>query len=234
MKIRTFAVTSALVIASAGAGAGAAYANPVNSNAAEPQSSVSADATQHVIHFNADRSGDSVLFTTDAGTLTTSANQLEIRDTRGTVVSTVPLTYILDEKSFPIAARVSGNTATLTPNTAPAQGIPVRASLPLHPADLSTAVTTVAPELTAATAAGAIVGAILGGGGGCIAGAVIGLAATAPLAALLGAGPLAGCAMGALTLAPVGAIAGSIVVGGPVLIAAAFQFAQLLQQPPKK
>lgn len=226
MNIKKFGATSALVIASMTVAAGAAYATPTDI-AAPPSNS--AESAQQVINYQVGRSGDSVLITTDAGTLTTSDNQLEVRDVSGTVVAGVPLTYLFNDKVFPIAASVDGNTARLTPGTTPAAR-PV--DLPLRDIDLSTAVNTVMPELTLAATAGAIIGAIVGGGGGCIAGALVGLAATAPLAALLGAGPLAGCAMGALTLAPLGAIGGSILVGGPALVAIAFQFMHLLAQPP--
>ena len=230
MNIKRLAAASALVIASMTMAAGAAYATPADT--AAPQSN-SAKSAQQAIHYNVSRSGDSALITTDAGSLTTSANQLEVRDAMGQIVTGVPLTYIYNDQAFPIAAHVDGNTATLTPSRTPVAGSTARSmGLPLHQVDLSTAVTTVMPELTLAATTGAILGAVVGGGGGCLAGALLGLGATAPLLGLLGAGPLAGCAVGALTMAPVGGVAGSVLVGGPTLLAVGFQFIQLLQQPP--
>ncbi|TSD99504.1 hypothetical protein FOS14_12045 [Skermania sp. ID1734] len=67
---------------------------------------------------------------------------------------------------------------------------------------------------TGATA-GAAGGAVAAGATGCVLGAVTAGVATAPLLALLGAGPLAGCVAGAALLAPVGAIGGAVVVGAP-------------------
>ncbi|NKY51261.1 hypothetical protein [Nocardia vermiculata] len=225
MNIKKLGATSALVIAAMTVTAGGAYAAPTDTAA---PSSNSAESAQRVINYEVSRSGDDVLITTDAGTLTTSDTQLEVRDGSGAVVAGVPLTYVMNDKAFPIAASVDGNTARLTPSRTPV----ARPDLPLRDVDLSTAVTTAMPELALAASAGAILGAVVGGGGGCIAGAVVGLAATAPMAALLGAGPLAGCAMGAVTMAPLGAIGGSILVGGPALLAVAIQFVQLLGQPP--
>lgn len=230
MNIKKLAVTSALVIAAMGITAGTANAAPAPADA--PAASTQA---QQAINYTVARAGDAVLVTTDAGSITTSGNQLEVRDGQGNVVTGVPLTYQLNGQAFPIAAQVNGNTATLTPSVNPAQATAATdIALPLSDVDLPAAVASVKDQISLAASVGGIVGAIVAGGTGCILGAVALTAATIPLAALLGAGPVAGCLAGAVMLAPVGALGGAIFVGGPVVLASAFQFAQVLQAPPVK
>ena len=233
MKIKKFTAMSTLVITALGIATGTASATP--SGATATPGSAQSSTAQTPINYKVSRVATSALLTTDAGSLTATDNQLQILDRSGVVAATVPLTYVFQNHSFPIAAHVNGNTATLTPSTNLAQSAPVKdEALPfLHQADLNAAMGATATNMTAATEIGAVVGAIIGGVGGCVGGALLGLGATAPLLGLLGAGPIAGCAIGALTLGPVGGLAGAVLIGGPALVATAFQFVQLLGEPAK-
>lgn len=112
MKFRKFAATSALVIAAMGIGAGTSYAQP-------------ATVGNPDIHYTADVVDKSVVVRTDAGSLTTDNNQLQVRDNLGNVVAGFPLSYLRDGLEYPIAAAADGaNEVTLTPSVDPAAAHP--------------------------------------------------------------------------------------------------------------
>ncbi|NUS91266.1 MAG: hypothetical protein HOQ36_02465, partial [Nocardia sp.] len=78
MNLRKFAVTSALLAVAIGIGTGTSYAAP-------------SAVGNHDIHYTADIVGKSVMVRTDAGSLTTENDQLQVRDSFGNVVAGMPL-----------------------------------------------------------------------------------------------------------------------------------------------
>lgn len=220
-----------MMIAAMSLSVGTAYADPFVAPVGSVDAVVASESD--AVPYEVKRSGDSVLISIAAGSLTTSDSQLAVRNAQGDVVAAVPLTYIADGTVFPIAAQVDGNTVTLTPSTDPAQGTPADTdALPLQSVDLEAAIAEVTPEMKFFTGVAGILGTITGAGLGCIAGAALGLAATAPVAFFLGAGPLAGCVAGALVGAPVGALGAGVIGGGATVVGLAPQFMEKLNQPP--
>lgn len=227
MKIKQFTATSALVIATVGICTGTAYAEPVS---APPTGNTVKSEVMPGIHWDAKVVDKSVVITTDIGSLTARDDQFQVLDGKGDVVAGLPLSYFRDGMQYPIAARVDGNTATLTPSTDPAQAHP--ADMPVKQvdaqADFNGALGAAATQFGLATGVGTLIGTIIGLVGGCVLGAVTVGALTAPI---FFAGAPGGCIMGAATGAAVGAAAGMILLGVPVGIASAIQFFQTINSP---
>ncbi|MFE2998889.1 hypothetical protein ACFXG4_28275 [Nocardia sp. NPDC059246] len=192
------------------------------------------DAQQAGIPWTADRVGDSVVVKTDLGSLATDDGQFQVLDSTGKVVAGLPLSYDMRGLRFPIAAKIDGNTATLTPNTDPTAAAPVdMITLPADPlkpvdaqfdADLGRA----AAQFGLATGVGTLLGTIVGLGGGCILGAVVGAALMTPIFV---PGWVGSCIAGAAIGTALGAAAGIILLGVPVGIASAIQFFQMENAP---
>ncbi|MFF2086534.1 hypothetical protein ACFVVM_22380 [Nocardia sp. NPDC058176] len=226
MLMRKFTATSALLIAALGVAAGTAHAAPA------PE----ADA----VNYSAEVVDDAkAVISTDAGSLVVEDGVFKVKAANGTTVAGTPLSFRLDEFELPIAAEISGNTATLTPQLDPAKAVYKPVALPFE---------SQAPwkteyereqaawsRLTSTISLGAAIGTLVGGLGGaavgCIVGAGAGLVATGVLLALFGAGPLAGCIVGATTIGALGVIAGQILVTAPVAIGAALQYIITINQP---
>ena len=150
----------------------------------------------------------------------------------------VPLELRVDDISMPIDAQVQGNTATLTPDPARAVYKPV--ALPYQefapwktPYEREQAAwAPMTTTITIATALGAIVGAVGAGVVGCVAGGALGaVGGFAFLIAGAVPGALIGCLAGAAAFAPIGTHTGSILVAGPVAIAAAIQYFTTINAP---
>ncbi|MDG3010190.1 hypothetical protein G4X40_08495 [Rhodococcus sp. D2-41] len=225
MKFSKIAATSALVIAAMSITYGTANAAPA---AQAPDNSTVSTQVLPGIHYKASVVDHSVVLTTDAGSLTTRGNQFQVLDASGKLVAGVPLTYNMDGKSWPIAAKIQGNTATLTP------GGPVRAAgLPLHQVDATAnpnfnqALSNLNSELTLGVATGTLIGTIVGAGGGCLLGGAIPAFTIVALPAAVGT-----CIGGAVIGAPIGALAGTILIGGPVAVASGIQFMNDINTPP--
>ncbi|MFE3227561.1 hypothetical protein [Nocardia sp. NPDC059228] len=192
------------------------------------------DTQQSGIRWTADRVGDSVVVTTDLGSLATDGGQFQVLDSTGKVVAGLPLSYDIRGLRFPIAAKIDGNTAILTPSTDPAAAAPVdMITLPADPlqpvdaqfdADLGRA----AAQFGLATGVGTLLGTIVGLGGGCILGAVVGAALMTPIFV---PGWVGSCIAGAAIGTALGAAAGIILLGVPVGIASAIQFFQMENAP---
>ncbi|QLY33731.1 hypothetical protein [Nocardia huaxiensis] len=195
------------------------------------------------IPFTAQIRDGSVILRTAAGSLTVRDGMLQVLDDHGTIVSAVALRYGLDDKIFPIAARIDGDTAILTPGTEAATALPAAASdadpgaaVPAaaqiaDPAteNFDSAVQAAVNELTLGTMIGSLIGSIIGAGIGCVAGAVVGAALMPPIFLPGAAG---GCLAGIVAGAGLGVIAGTIAVGGPVALAAAVKFFTTMANPP--
>ncbi|MEV6321210.1 hypothetical protein AB0M45_08435 [Nocardia sp. NPDC051787] len=232
MKLRNSVVTAVLAAVAVGVSAGATHAAP------EP--------AQQEVHYEVSRQGDSAVISTD-GKLQTVGDQLVLTDVSGTPVAAVPLTYRMDAMAYPIAARIEGNTATLTPSRE--RGIAVA---PISQAEIVTVEQAAKPvaesftprdqlalgaftqRVTIGGAISAIIGAVLGGGVGCLLGAAAGATIASPVIALLlpwvGA-TIAGCVLGAATFGAVGSMVGLITVGGPVALFSAFQYFSTILTP---
>ncbi|MEU2030353.1 hypothetical protein [Nocardia amamiensis] len=232
MMLRNSVVTAVLAAVAVGVSAGTTQAAP------EP--------AQQEVRYEVSRQGDSAVVTTD-GKLQTVGDQLVLTDVHGTPVAAVPLTYRMDAMAYPIAARIEGSTATLTPSRE--GGIAVA---PISQADIVTVEQAAKPiaesftprdqlalgaftqRVTIGGAISAIIGAVLGGGVGCLLGAAAGATLASPVIALLlpwvGA-TIAGCVLGAATFGAVGSMVGLITVGGPVALFSAIQYFSTILTP---
>ncbi|WP_024802201.1 hypothetical protein [Nocardia sp. BMG51109] len=214
MRFRKFAATSALVIAALGVGTGTSYAQ-------------AAPAGDPGIHYAANVVDKSVVVHTDAGSLTTEGNQLQVRDGVGNVVAGFPLSYLRDGLEYPIAAQVDGaNQVTLTPNVDPASAHPAPM---LHDVasqeDMDNAMSNAGTEFSLATGVGTLVGTVIGLAGGCLLGAIAGT----PF--LVIPGWIGGCLSGAAVGAPLGAAAGLVTVGGVAGVAVAIEYFNRINAP---
>ncbi|MDG3015701.1 hypothetical protein [Speluncibacter jeojiensis] len=232
MKFSKIAATSALVIAAMSITYGTANAAPA---AQAPDNSTVSTQVLPGIHYKASVVDHSVVLTTDAGSLTTRGNQFQILDAAGKMVAGVPLTYQIDGKNWPIAAKIDGRTATLTPK------LPTNAAgLHLHQVDATAnpnfnqALSNLNSEVATGVAVGSLLGTAIGAGLGC----ALGGAAAATAGAAVTVGTLAipagigGCLVTGAALGAIGAVAGTVVVGGPVAAASAVQFVSDINTPP--
>ncbi|MET9490496.1 hypothetical protein [Nocardia sp. NPDC006630] len=239
MKFRNIAATATIAIAAL-----SITAVTANTAYAEPNASSNNSVTTDIapgIHYKANIVDHSVVIATDAGSLAVKDNQVQIVDGTGAAVATVPLSYQRDGKSFPIAAQIDGNTATLTPNTDPAAGQPIAPSAPVIKevdatanANFNQALSNLTNEVSVGVALGSLIGTVVGAGIGCIAGGTaVALGATAiSIGTLTIPGFLGGCLVTGAAGAAIGIVAGTIFVGGPVATVALFQFFNDLNTPP--
>ena len=218
MKLNKLLALAIMVIASMGLATGTAYAAP-------------APAAVAPTHWNVLRHGAAVTLSTDNGTFAKIGNQLQLRDAKGLVAATVPLTVAVDDWAHPVDAQVSGKTVNLRLDTTPllSRFQPIKRNV-----DLSAAVAGVKDNITLTAAVGGFVGAAAGLVGGCVLGAIAAGVVSAPAALLFGAGPLAGCVGGALLLGSGASLAGTAIGGLGAVAANVGPFIQLLNQPPKK
>jgi len=238
MKQKKLATTTAAAIAATGLWSGTAFAQ-----------SPADEATTTEIHYTARVAGRSVVLSTDVGSLAVSGKYLDVLDPLGNKAARIPLVYRMDNLDRPIAAEVSDRTAVLTPDTTadaamPAADLPsaqvmpvaiglhqVAATYPSADARSADALATLTQQVSVASMLSAMFGTVVGAGIGCVGGLVVGAAATAPVAWLLGAGPIAACLGGAVLLGSLGAIGGTLLVGGPIAVAAVFQYFQTMNAP---
>ncbi|MFI5778590.1 hypothetical protein [Nocardia sp. NPDC051570] len=202
---------------------------------------------QQEVHYTVAREGASAVLDTTDGKFVVDGNQLELRDSTGGVAAELPLTYRMDNVAFPIAATIDGTKATLTPQltegTQVADPVSQMSNVPmssvLKPVDESfsprdqQALSAFGSRATISSFTSAVLGAIVGGVAGCLIGAGLGAAAGGAVTFLLAALPagIAGCLAGAAIAAPVGAVGGLILVGGPLLAFAAFQYFSTILAP---
>jgi hypothetical protein len=231
MLMRKFAATSALLIAAMGVAAGTANAQPA------------APAADAPINFTAKTTDNSSIITTDAGSLVVEDNALKIKAANGNVVAGTPLSLRIDDFEFPIAADISGRTATLTPQIDPAKAVYKPVALPFEdtapwktPYDREQAAWN---RLKDTIATGATVGTLIGGltGGtlGCVLGGIAGATvAAATIVGLFGAflpAAAIGCIGGIIAVGAIGTLAGQIFITAPVAIGAAIQYFTTINQP---
>ncbi|MFQ6394267.1 hypothetical protein ACLMAJ_12495 [Nocardia sp. KC 131] len=217
MMFRKGAAVAAMAISALGISAGTAAAEPGQQT---PD-----------IHFQAEAIDQSVVLTMDAGTLAVGDGHLRFIDRSGVSVATLPLAYVRDGAAMPIAARLAGDTVTLTPSTDPADARTISASTAQeidalsHP-NYNAALGNFSMSMMAAATVGSLLGSAIGGGIGCVAGGIVGGATGGVVSIGLLAIPAAigGCLITGAALAGIGAVAGTVIVGVPALIAAGTQF----------
>lgn len=239
MKFRSIAATA--VIAAAALSVTAVTANTAS---AQPDSASNSSVITDLasgIHYNASLVDHSVVISTDAGSLAAKDNQFQIIDGSGKAVASLPLSFVRGGLSYPIAAQINGNTATLTPNTDPSAATPVASDAPVvkdidataNP-NFNQALSNLTNEVAVGVAVGSLIGTAIGAGIGCVlGGAVVGAGATAAtIGTLTIPGAIGGCLVTGAAMGAIGAVAGTIFVGGPVAAVALFQFASELANPP--
>ncbi|WP_416562261.1 hypothetical protein [Nocardia testacea] len=231
MKLGTSVATAVIAAASLGVAAAPAAAQP-------------APAPRELTYEITQEGGSAVVETNGAWQV--AGDQLILKAVDGTPLSTVPLTYRKDDLAYPIAARVDGGTAVLTPQRDGGVPVaPVRAPVitpeqagkeiaeQFTPRDLQALGVFTQRATMSAAIAGAI-GAVLGGSLGCVLGAATGALVSSPIALLLvpfvGA-TIGGCVAGAATLGAAGGIIGAFLIGGPVAVFAAFQYFSTILSP---
>ena len=222
MKIRNFAVLAATVATAVGVSAGTVNAAP----AAEPDA----------IGYQATTNEKSTVISTDAGSLDVEDGVFRIKAANGSTVAGTELNFRVDDFVFPIAADISGRTATLTPQFDLQHALYKPVDLPYQdqapwktPYDREQAAWS---RLTSTISMGATIGTLVGGIGGGAIGCVLGgiAGATVASAAIVGLfggfvpAAAVGCLGGILAVGALGTLAGQILVTAPVAILAAVQY----------
>ncbi|QLY30196.1 hypothetical protein [Nocardia huaxiensis] len=225
MLMRKFAAPAALAIAALGITAGTVHAEPV------------APADNGVINYAATTTDKNMVIRTDAGSLVVEDGVFKVKAANGDTVAGTELKFRVDEFEFPIAADISGNTATLTPEFDTAHAVYKPVALPYE--DQAPWKTDYEREqaawsrLTSTISMGATIGTLVGGlagaGLGCVLGGIAGagvagtaLAAMFPVG-VVGGGVL-GCIAGMGAVGFLGTLIGQIFITAPVAILAAVQY----------
>ncbi|MBF6440221.1 hypothetical protein [Nocardia cyriacigeorgica] len=227
MKTRTTALAAAALIGTLGVTAGAADATPQD----------------EAIGYTATHLGDRTEITIDAGTFVVENGKLLVRAPGGTTVGGTELAFRVDDFVFPIAATISGHTATLTPLFQREHASYRPVALPFeNQAPWRTEYEreqAAWARLTSTISVGAAVGTLVGSLGGAAVGCVLGGIAGATVAAaaivgLFGAflpAAAIGCIGGIMAVGALGAVAGQLLVTAPVVVAAAVQYFTTINQP---
>ncbi|MBF6452046.1 hypothetical protein [Nocardia cyriacigeorgica] len=195
------------------------------------------------VGFTATATETSSVISTDAGSLVVEDRVLKIKAPNGTVLAGTPLTFRVDEFEFPIAAEISGRTATLTPQFDLAHAAYRPVALPFE--DKATYKSEYEREkdawsrMTSTIGLGASIAALVGGIGGAAVGCVLGgiAGATVASATIVGLfGPFipaaaVGCIGGVLAVGSLGAVVGQILITAPVAIGAAIQYFTTINAP---
>ncbi|MGY0503526.1 hypothetical protein ACWZHB_34005 [Nocardia sp. FBN12] len=226
MKITKFALLASTVSVAMGIAAGASHAAP---------------AADEPINYTGTATETAAIISTDAGSMVVEDGVFKIKAANGTTVAGTELSFRVDEFEFPIAADISGRTATLTPQFDLAHATYKPVALPYE---------NVAPwkseydreqaawsRMTGTISLGASIATLVGGIGGaaigCVAGAASGAVAGGILGFLVGTVPggIGGCLVGATALGALGTIAGQIFITAPVAIMAALQYITTINSP---
>ncbi|WP_156055780.1 hypothetical protein [Nocardia sp. NRRL WC-3656] len=187
---------------------------------------------------------DSVIISTDAGSIGDNAGVLEIRSADGKVLAGTALSFRVDDFEFPIAAEIHERTATLTPRFDLAHATYKPVSLPFEDqAPFKTqydreqaAWNRLSSTILMGATVGSLVGGVGGGAVGCLLGGIAG--ATVAAATIVGLfGPFIpaaalGCIGGIMAVGALGTLAGQLLVTAPVAIMAAVQYFTTINQPP--
>ncbi|MGS2806011.1 hypothetical protein [Nocardia sp. MW-W600-9] len=202
-----------------------------------------APTAQAPIGFTAEAVDSTSRITTDAGSLVVENGMFEVKAADGTTVAATPLRFQLDDFEFPIAAEITGRTATLTPQLSMDKAVYKPVALPFEDKapwkseyDREQAAWS---RMTSTISLGASIGTLVGGLGGAAVGCVLGgiIGATVASATIVGLfGPFlpaaaVGCLGGILAIGALGTVAGQILVTAPVALGAAIQYFTTINQP---
>ncbi|WP_067704037.1 hypothetical protein [Nocardia jejuensis] len=217
----------ALLLATACATAATATATPPDTDAA--------------VSYTATVSETSTVIHTDAGSLVDDHGVFKILAADGTVLGGTELAFRVDDFLFPIAARISGRTATLTPRFDMAHAVYEPVALPFEQSapwkseyDREQAAWS---RMTSTIGMGATIGTLVGGIGGaavgCLLGGAAGATLTGALTAMFGAlpGALVGCIAGTAAVGFLGTLAGQLFITAPTAILAAAQYFTTINSP---
>ncbi|WP_067673125.1 hypothetical protein [Nocardia miyunensis] len=195
------------------------------------------------INFTAKAVNDSSIITTSAGSLAVEHGIFEIKAANGAVLAGTPLKFRIDDFEFPIAAQISGRTATLTPQIDREHAVYKPVALPYeNKAPWKTeydreqaAWSRLTSSITTGATIGTLVGGLGGGALGCVLGGIAGATvASATIIGLFGAfipAAAVGCVAGVLAVGAVGTLLGQIFVTAPIAIGAAIQYFSTINQP---
>jgi hypothetical protein len=208
-------------------------------------------AAMNGVHFTIDRGNGNVVVKAVDGQFKPAGDSLTVTNAQGAVVDSIPLTYRKDNTQFPIKADVVDHQVTLTPQTTGgiASPNPISANVlsnlkPVDKVDPKSISESFTPrdqqELSAfgsratiSSLVGAVIGALIGVTTGCIAGGLLGTAIGGTVVALLGGlpGALVGCIAGIAIVGSVGSLLGTLLVGGPLVLWAAYQYFSTITSP---
>jgi hypothetical protein len=225
--MRKFAAVAALVTAALGVTAGTVNAAPAEDNGA--------------VNYKATNTETATIIKTDGGSMVNEDGVFKIKAPNGTTLAGTELKFRVDDFEFPIAADISGNTATLTPQFDEAHAVYKPVALPYEdqapwktPYDREVAAFTRMKDTIATGATiGTLVGGLSGAAIGClIGGATLG-AVTGTLTLMFGAlgGAALGCIAGMAAVGFLGTLVGQLLVTAPVAILAAAQYLTTVNQP---
>ncbi|MGW6427346.1 hypothetical protein ACWF82_32140 [Nocardia sp. NPDC055053] len=204
---------------------------------------VHAEPVDQPIGFTAHATETASIIEVDAGALVVENGALQVRDGAGAVVAATPLTFTVDDFQFPIAAEITGRTATLTPQLSMDKAVYKPVALPFEDKapwkseyDREQAAWS---RMTSTISLGAAVGTLVGGLGGAAVGCVLGgiVGTTVAAATIVGLfGPFlpaaaVGCIGGILAVGALGTLAGQILVTAPVAAGAAIQYFTTINAP---
>ncbi|MFF3566548.1 hypothetical protein [Nocardia jiangxiensis] len=225
--MRKIAATCALVAGAAVGIAGTAQAAP------QPDA----------IHYKTTATPTGTVITTDAGTLDADNGVFKIKSRNGTVLAGSDLSFRVDDFMFPIAAKINGHTATLTPQFDLAHATYKPVALPFEDqAPFKTqydreqaAWNRMASTITTGATVGTMVGGLSGAAVGCVLGGIAG--ATIAAATIVGMfGPFipaaaVGCLGGIVAIGALGTALGQLLVTAPLTIMAAVQYFTTINEP---
>ncbi|MGW4126100.1 hypothetical protein [Nocardia sp. NPDC004711] len=226
--MKKFVAVAAGVVAAVGIASGSAGAQP---------------AADGAVDFTARATDTQSLITSEAGSMVVEDGVFKVKAANGTVLTSMPLRFRVDDFEFPIAADIAGRSATLTPQYDTAHAVYKPVALPFEDkapwksdydreqAAWSRLTSTISMGATIGTAVGGIGGAALGCVLGGIAGATV---AAATIVGLFGAflpAAAVGCLGGIIAVGALGTVAGQLLVTAPVAIGAAIQYFTTINQP---
>lgn len=215
MNLRRLTATAVLVVAALGVGTGTSVAQPASENKAKSG-----------IDYVSKLVDKTVVTTLDGGTFKVSKDgkAVDINDKAGHAVVQLPLSFKLDDVSYPLAHKVKNNSKTLEltpPKDVKSNGKPLFVKPVASVTENQDALNAFSTQFAIATAVGGFVGT---GIGAVIGGLLIGIPAC--LATFLVA-----CVPGITAGAAVGGIAGTVAVGGPALMIAGIDLIQTMTAP---
>ncbi|MBT0566149.1 ammonium transporter [Williamsia sp. CHRR-6] len=200
MKMRTAAISFLAIVATA---LGLVTVAPAN-------------AAPAPIRYTAKVVGQSIVFSTDLGSLRVVGNTFQVLDTRGKVAISYPLTYRFNKTAFPIKATVAGRSARLTPTLPDAATLRRTVAAPTTRAERDLqAYQKFNTYLTTSITIGSLIGTIVGAAIGCI---------------FIPGIPIP-CLSGAVTGAGIGGVAGTIIGGGITLAVAGVEYLNTTRAP---